>query len=136
MRTTVIATLGRALGGVFSFEVGESAEALHALALLADEPLDNVYIMAGFCEKHKRRFIGIVPFSSDKAVTLMQVSNALCMLNVHNSAYFSLINQIFECAEEGGEAQNMANKYKNSVFFCRGGYFVTVLRRASHGLFK
>ena len=50
--TALIAVIGRAFGSVFARKICKRTERLHIFALSADEPLQNIHVVAAFLEYH------------------------------------------------------------------------------------
>ena len=112
------------------------SEALYSLTLLADMPLDNINIVAGLCKKHKRRILLLAPFSSDIAMTVMHISYALGMLDIHDRAYLAVIDKLLHRAEELVVSEHVANKHVYALSLCGLFYRQTLLLRWRSGLFE
>ena len=81
----------------------ECAEAVNSRALLTDKPLENVDIVAALCKQHGRTVGFLMPVSASEAVAVVDMSNALIMVDVHDLADLTLINESFESSKEGSE---------------------------------
>ena len=111
VRTTVHTTLGRTLGRVLCRKMSQGAKALNALARLADDPLQNIQIVAGLLQDHTRAFLAVLPISANEAMTLMDISHMLCVLDAYDIADHSIVYHILQGAEEPCKSQNVANKH-------------------------
>lgn len=65
--------LGRNLGSILLSEIGKCAVGLNLLTLLAQEPLKNINVVAGFLKQHIRAALRVAPVTSYEAVGLVYI---------------------------------------------------------------
>ena len=136
MGTAVRASRRGTLRCVFRGEMAQRAEALDPLAVPADQPEEDVHIMAGLLQEHGARLGGISPVAPDEAVGLMPVAHIFDLIDGCDLADLAPVDQIFQGHVKGCVAQHMAHRQDAArPFGCFRDPAALVLAVA-HGLFQ
>ena len=92
--------------------------------------------MAGLLEYHTRASVAITPVPANKAVALMNVSNALDRLNGHYLTDLAGIDDVLERDIESCETKNVADEDENTLRLCGSLYLAALLGGSGDRLFK
>ena len=110
MRTTVRTASRRACRRLVRAEEGDSALGAHAHAPPADEPLQDVEVVAALCDDHRRRRLAVVPVAAHERVRHVSVHHRLLVLDVNEFADEPQVNRLLERAEVGRVAQHVPDR--------------------------
>ena len=110
---------GRTAGRrVFGAEIAQAAKAGDSLAAAAQQPGQNVHVMAALGQDHRAGVRCFAPVAAHIAVGIMPVAHILGMLDVHHVPDGPGIQQLFYFAVELGVAHDVADHDPGA--FCLG----------------
>ena len=92
---------------------------MYRQTFLSDKPLQNIHIVTGFLEEHRRASFGISPISAHEAVALVDVADGLCKLYIYDISDLSAVDQLSHGSEKRRVPQNVADEDGNALLLCR-----------------
>ena len=106
----VLTALCRTFWGILRSEPGQRSKGRDLRTPFPiQEIVQNVRIMAAFCNDHRSRFIAAAPISAHIAVGIMPESNVFDMMDGLDFPNLTLIDHLFYSPKERRMPQNMAH---------------------------
>ena len=136
VQLTVSAAVSSALGAVFLPEVGQGAEGGDLHALLADEPQQDIHIVAALGQDHGAGLGLVVPVAADVAVAVVVEAHLLDGLNSHHIAHSALFDQALDLLVEHGVAQHVADEHPAAHSLGSAGDLHHVSQLVGNGLLQ
>ena len=110
-RLTVAAARGGVRRGVFFAEVGQRAERGHARAPLAQQPQQDVQVVAALLQDHRAGVLLAPPVAAHKAVRLVPVDHVFQRLDRHDPADASRVDHFLDLLKERRVAQHVTDDH-------------------------
>ena len=99
-------------------------------------PVENVEIVAAFCQNHGAGGGQIAPVAAHEAVGHVPVNDVFAVFDGHDVAQPAGVDDVVEGFEEGGVAENVADLQKTAVFLRHLHQFHRFRQRVGHRFFQ